>query len=369
MLDSIHEPVTDSQAYLLLDTTTNQVYVVFRGTSSATDWWYNKGGFHAWLSKKFGGVGDPGYVKIKDRLAAWAETAKKHGGAIVVGHSLGGAMGQYFIGYHPEAVKEGVLFNSAGVDQHVADAFDKSGASVPVWYHLDPNDLVSNAGGATMIRGNVVFHEGKEGGLLDDHTEWSLAKGSSKDCERVPDELFDEFLKARTAAKTQEAGLATVIGYAGGYALESQAKPAIDALITVVNGGAAGVDKLVNGFESVVNGIGDAVEWIAPENFDFEDIDVPSIGRIPPFGGFHPDYSGIGKTGTPPGSGPGGSPGVGGGDPAPGKPGGKGPGGEERPTGGDGPRNDGDPSDGGAPTGRIQRPKPHIDRPPGWGVQ
>jgi hypothetical protein len=151
-------------------------------------------------------------------------------------------------------------------------------------------------------------------------------------------------------------------------------------VIDVVNGGAAGVDVLVDGVEGLVNGVGDAVEWIVPGEFEIPDVDVPTIGRVPPFGGFHPDYTGITnpRPGSrpprkPPATGVGHAPGSGNGtapsdgdDPD----GGNSPGGEGGPGGSGDPRaGDGNSKPPGPKSERVRPPKPHINRPPGWGVE
>ncbi|MCF6302818.1 MAG: alpha/beta hydrolase, partial [Devosiaceae bacterium] len=208
ILDSLHNEETDTQAFVLKDNTSGETFIVFRGTASLNDWWLNKGGLNGGLSGSLGGVGTPQFTndEVSKKLKDWSQS---YPNSIVVGHSLGGALGQHYVAHYPDKVKKGIFFNSAGVDQWVVDEYNKNlkGEKGPtITYHLHGRDLVSNAGGRTMLSGKVVFHNtaSTEGSnIKKNHTSFMLSEHDNKDCEYFSEEEFDEFLRQRTAYWSQ----------------------------------------------------------------------------------------------------------------------------------------------------------------------
>jgi hypothetical protein len=108
--EGIDNDRTGMQAMVLEDEKTKQTYIAFRGT------WPNarEGALDAITDADHGGdTGSSQYNAHKARLDEWAQ---RYPNSVVTGHSLGGALGQRFIADHPEAVREGVLFNAPAVD-------------------------------------------------------------------------------------------------------------------------------------------------------------------------------------------------------------------------------------------------------------
>ncbi len=316
IIDSLYDEETDTQAFVFQDKK-GQKYLVFRGTDSAWDWWLNKGGASKEYAEQFGGVGTPQFQKTRERLEKWS---KKHKNVIVIGHSLGGALAQHYIARFPGSVKEGILFNSAGVDTEVAIDFEENtrhGRRPEITYHLDTRDLVSNAGGEMMLEGKVIFHDGEpEDGIQlgNNHTSWMLADDSDKNCKYYPKEQFDEFLRQRTATQTQDIEkIGELIKNSGGYVIESEiGTDNTNEVIDGINGGLDKIDDVIDGIENGVNlpgkGVNKVLDGIEagldllggfvgldPDLPRVPTIDIPDtkdgIGRIPGFeGGYIPDY-------------------------------------------------------------------------------
>ncbi|HMP06053.1 MAG TPA: hypothetical protein PJ982_06870 [Lacipirellulaceae bacterium] len=312
VIDGVYDPVYDTQALLVEDRTSGRRYVVFRGTAGAKDWLVsNIGGINQGAERARGGVGEqafhhePTYQKLQE----WAA----YGDLTVVGHSLGGALSQYFIAHFPHAVREGVIFNSAGVPQHVVDEFSKNvgaGRRPPLRIHVNEADLVSNGGGRTFLPGSVVVYKTPNAKArsktLEKHSAWLLSSDAGALCDQIN---HDDFLRIRNAARTQDLGVGPVLLVAGGYLIESEIGTGVpNTLIDVLNGGLDGVDYAIGGAQFLVNAGVDALETINRALFPIyrripraPDLRFPrtsDVGRLPEFGGYLPDFSGARRDGT-----------------------------------------------------------------------
>ena len=137
----IDDKKTGMAAFVFTDQNGNNPVIVFRGTQ-ATD----RNDFLTDTNPK--GVGYNQFDNNRQLLASWAD---KYGNAVVVGHSLGGALAQRYAAKFTSTVKEVVAFNPPGIDRATVNQFvSNGGENVKVTHYIVEGDVVSLSGQAFL---------------------------------------------------------------------------------------------------------------------------------------------------------------------------------------------------------------------------
>lgn len=194
---------TGLQAMVLEDEKTGQTYIAFRGT-----WPKGREGA-ADVVADADAAGDTGSVQYnahRERLAHWAQD---YPGSIVTGHSLGAALGQRYISEHPDAVREGVLFNAPAIAPEHGHRFARAEKQPPVTIYVGKTkvpdgvsapdyDFVSELGGRNHLPARIVevTHAEPDTGipfvnvLAASHTATMLSGDAERTIEEIPYEDY-----------------------------------------------------------------------------------------------------------------------------------------------------------------------------------
>lgn len=123
------------------------------------------------------GVGFTQFQNNKAAIQAWLTQATQGGqDAIVVGHSLGGALAQIAAAEFTDAIAEVVTFNSPGTSQAIANQYQsKPGTKPSVTHYVVSGDVVSLAGEA-FLPGKAILQSYTDPAInpiyaLDKHRE------------------------------------------------------------------------------------------------------------------------------------------------------------------------------------------------------
>ena len=166
LLDAIDDRGSGLQAMVLKDQASGRTLIAFRGTELL-----DRGDIKT-DADSAGDVGRSQYSAHLDTLDGWA---RDYPGATVIGHSLGGALGQRFIADHAGQVGEGVFFNSPGIapeHAHRYASFGRLRKPPPVTIYVGRRvntariiggavdiydyDIVSELGGQSHLPGTIV---------------------------------------------------------------------------------------------------------------------------------------------------------------------------------------------------------------------
>ncbi len=143
--DAIDDRETGMQAMVVQEKKgTGQTYIVFRGTEPFTE----INDIRADLDDEGHDTGRMQYVENRYTLDDWAN---KYPGAIIAGHSLGGALAQHYAVDHPGAVKEAYLFNAPGISERGVLRFIKAENRPPVNLFVGSGGDGSSPGGADLV--------------------------------------------------------------------------------------------------------------------------------------------------------------------------------------------------------------------------
>jgi pimeloyl-ACP methyl ester carboxylesterase len=145
MNDYLDDKATDTQALLLKDKRTGKSYVLFRGTDSYWDWFQH--------GKDLTSPGYAQYKANRERLQKWVE----EGNVTVIGHSLGGALGQHLAADFPDKVTEGYFFCSCGINTGTVAEAVLHGTLPPIQYFNHPNDIISECFGGEHVSGRIFY--------------------------------------------------------------------------------------------------------------------------------------------------------------------------------------------------------------------
>jgi hypothetical protein len=144
---------------------TQRSVLVFRGTSDA---------FDVLSDLNPNGVGYNQYYNVTTRqqILQWANNADSNGTLTVIGHSLGGALAQWFAA---DFVSQGgildsvVTYNATGISKNAAEQFNIRAGNCQVIHHITSGDVVSMFGEA-FIRGTTYIHKIDNFNLTIKHT-------------------------------------------------------------------------------------------------------------------------------------------------------------------------------------------------------
>jgi pimeloyl-ACP methyl ester carboxylesterase len=154
LLDAIDDRGSGLQAMVLKDQASGRTLIAFRGTELS-----DRGD----IKTDADSAGDVGRSQYSAHLYTLDGWARDYPGATVIGHSLGGALGQRFIADHAGQVGEGVFFNSPGIapeHAHRYASFGRLRKPPPVTIYVGRR--VNNAriiGGAVDIYDYDIFSE------------------------------------------------------------------------------------------------------------------------------------------------------------------------------------------------------------------
>jgi len=136
--------------------------LVFRGSNDIFDWLHN-------VDKRGVGYGQYANTTIHKSVMDWV---KAQGTVSLVGHSLGGALAQWFaVDISKEAgvdLKRVETFNAPGISKEHADKFNKK--DTKVIHHIVSGDFVSLAGEAFIATDDVRIYTVKVGEFWTRHS-------------------------------------------------------------------------------------------------------------------------------------------------------------------------------------------------------
>ena len=125
-----------------------EAMLVFRGSDDALDWIF--------ANTHIGGIGYNQYMVARTDVLNWAERNTQGVALTLTGHSLGGALAQWFaVDLQGDRLKEVETFNSPGISRFHANQFNQG--TTKVTHHIVRGDIVSLAGEAFIAGTNFLY--------------------------------------------------------------------------------------------------------------------------------------------------------------------------------------------------------------------